>query len=346
MGSAAGAIPARAPRPTTHFLTLVSPRGFYPPIDDYSRKIHVLHSKLTSPWIHSQQKEVCNLAPLEPHVLTFSELLNIHNAFHQGQYQNVIDFDTSSLSSDNRIPARILQIRAQVALGQAKDVLQSISSEGNTADFAAAKAFAQYSAGQTSEAMRGIERLLESDSENPTVLLLGGTVLRAADRTDEALSLLSKHQGSLEACDRPFPEQLAIFEQLADLRNCRTALVVQIYLQQNRTDLALKEVSAARKWAQDSLLVNIAESWVGLRIGGERYQQAFYVFEEMAQAPSTSAAKSLVGQAVAELHLGRLPEAEAALEQALQKDPKDVEAIANTLVLNVISGKSAVEQQS
>lgn len=46
----------------------------------------------------------------------------------------------------------------------------------------------------------------------------------------------------------------------------RTALIVQIYLQQNRTDLALKEVQAARKWAQDSLLVNIAESWVGLRI--------------------------------------------------------------------------------
>lgn len=66
----------------------------------------------------------------------------------------------------------------------------------------------------------------------------------------------------------------------------------------------------------------------------------------MAQAPSTSATKSLVGQAVAELHLGRLPEAEAALQQALQKDPKDVEAIANTIVLNVIAGKDAGEAKS
>lgn len=80
--------------------------------------------------------------------------------------------------------------------------------------------------------------------------------------------------------------------------------------------------------------------------GGERYQQAFYVYEEMAQAPSTSAAKSLVGQAVAELHLGRIAEAEAALEQAVSKDPKDVEAIANTFVLKVISAKSADEHQS
>lgn len=43
------------------------------------------------------------------------------------------------------------------------------------------------------------------------------------------------------------------------------ALVVQIHLQQNRADLAAKEAQRARKWAQDSLLVNIAESWVGMR---------------------------------------------------------------------------------
>jgi coatomer protein complex subunit epsilon len=47
------------------------------------------------------------------------------------------------------------------------------------------------------------------------------------------------------------------------------ALIVQIHLQQNRTDLAVKEVAAARRWAQDSLLVNLAESWVGLRVVGD-----------------------------------------------------------------------------
>ena len=66
----------------------------------------------------------------------------------------------------------------------------------------------------------------------------------------------------------------------------------------------------------------------------------------MAQAPASSATKSLVGQAVAELHLGRLPEAEAALQQAVQKDPKDVQAIANSIVLNVISGKDVSEPKS
>lgn len=73
--------------------------------------------------------------------------------------------------------------------------------------------------------------------------------------------------------------------------------------------------------------------------GGEKYQQAFYVFEELAQAPSTSSTQSMVSQAIAEIHLGRLEEAEAALQQALTKDPKNAEIIANSIVLNIISGK-------
>ena len=151
--------------------------------------------------------------------------------------------------------------------------------------------------------------------------ILAGTVLQAAGKSEDALALLSKHQGSLEA----------------------VALIVQIHLQQNRADLALKEVAAARKWAQDSLLIRIAEAWTGLRVGGEKYQSAFYEFEEMAQGPGTGATKALVAQAVAEIHLGRLPEAEAALGQAMKMDPDDAEAVANSLVVSVLAGKDGEE---
>lgn len=72
--------------------------------------------------------------------------------------------------------------------------------------------------------------------------------------------------------------------------------------------------------------------------GGDKYQQAFYVYEELAQASATASIRSLVSQAVCEIHLGRLEEAQTALEQALEKDPQDVDAIANLLVLQAISG--------
>lgn len=67
------------------------------------------------------------------------------------------------------------------------------------------------------------------------------------------------------------------------------------------------------------------------------------MFEELAQAPSTSSVRSLVSQAVAELHLDRTEEAQAALDQAIKKEPNFAEAIANLLVLTVLTGKDPTE---
>ncbi|OTB01458.1 hypothetical protein M426DRAFT_323475 [Hypoxylon sp. CI-4A] len=248
------------------------------------------------------------------------ELINIHNHFHQGQYQEVIDFDTSALSPENALPARVLALRARIALGQTEDVIADVQGESEP-ELAAIGALAEYSQGKTDAAVKTIEELASSAGDNQTVQIIGGTVLQAAGKSEEALALLSQHSGSLDAI----------------------ALITQIHLQQNRTDLALKEVAAARRWAQDSLLVNLAESWVGLRLGGDKYQQAFYVFEELAQAPSTSSIVSLVSQAVCELHLGRVEEAQGALEQAVQKQPDYAEAIANLLVLSIIIGKEPTD---
>ncbi|KAL4977367.1 coatomer epsilon subunit-domain-containing protein [Aspergillus desertorum] len=245
------------------------------------------------------------------------ELINIHNAFHQGQYQSVIDFNISSLSAENTLSARILQLRAQIALGNAEEVLAAIEGETESPDLGAVRALAQFAAGNVEAATQLAQNLAENYPDNATVQVLGGTVLQGAGKSEEALALLGKHQGSLEA----------------------VSLIVQIHLQQNRSDLALKEVQAAKRWAQDSLLVNLAESWVGMRVGGDKYQSAFYVYEELASADSTSAPLSIVGQTVAEIHLGRLPEAEAAVSAALKRFPNEAGLIANSIVLNVLAGK-------
>ena len=49
---------------------------------------------------------------------------------------------------------------------------------------------------------------------------------------------------------------------------------------------------------------------------------------------------------MAEIHLGRLPEAEAALTTALEKYPEDAELIANSIVLNVLAGKPTEELEA
>lgn len=176
------------------------------------------------------------------------ELVNIHTAFIQGQYNVVInDFEASSFSQSNRLPIRILQIRAQCALGDYRKVISGISDSDakSTPDLAAAKIYAQFlsKTGTDDKAVADAEKLAENAGDNLTVQLLCGSVLARAEKQEQALQLLAQHQGSLDA----------------------VALIVQIHLQQNRTDLALKEAKSARSFAQDALLVNLAESWIGMR---------------------------------------------------------------------------------
>lgn len=252
------------------------------------------------------------------------ELVNIHTAFIQGQYQSVLnDFAVSDYSESNKLPIQVLRYRAQCALGQYDKVTGAISDADaqKTADVAAVRAYALYLQKPTDAAVTQAEKLSETEGDNLSVQLLCGTILARAGKQDQALQLLSKHQGSLDA----------------------VALSVQIHLSQNRSDLALKEAKSARSFAQDALLVNLAESWIGMRQGGENYQKAFYVFEELAQAPSSASATSLIAQAVSELHMGRVEEAETALNQALALEPENSAAIANKLVLDTVSGKDTAE---
>lgn len=132
-------------------------------------------------------------------LIPLAELLNIHNAFHSGQYQFVIDFDTTALSPENQLPARVLKLRAHIALGQTSEVLSTVASEEDTPDLAATKALAQQVAGDADAALQLAQDLAENYPDNGTVQALAGTVLQAQGHSEEALALLSKHQGNLEA---------------------------------------------------------------------------------------------------------------------------------------------------
>lgn len=111
----------------------------------------------------------------------------------------MIDFDTAALSSENQLPARVLKLRSQISLGQHDEVLAAVSSEEDTPDLAATKALAQQAAGKTDAAVQLAQELAENYPDNGTVQVLAGTVLQAQGHNEEALALLSKHQGNLEA---------------------------------------------------------------------------------------------------------------------------------------------------
>lgn len=130
------------------------------------------------------------------------ELINIHAAFHQYQYESVLnDFEPSSFSPENHLAARVLQLRARIVLGQAQDVLDEVKADKQP-ELVAVSALATLGLGKTEAAAAVVEKLLEESGdaagENGIVQVLGGTVLAAAGKEEEALALLGRHQGNCE----------------------------------------------------------------------------------------------------------------------------------------------------
>merc|ERR1712146_425590 len=78
--------------------------------------------------------------------------------------------------------------------------------------------------------------------------------------------------------------------------------------------------------------------WLFVAAGGEKYQDAVYIFQEFGEKFGATA-MLLTSQAVCHLHQGRYEQAEADLLDALQKDSKHADALANLLVVAQHRGK-------
>uniref|UniRef100_A0A060TEV6 Coatomer subunit epsilon n=1 Tax=Blastobotrys adeninivorans TaxID=409370 RepID=A0A060TEV6_BLAAD len=253
------------------------------------------------------------------------ELFSIQQAYYIGDYQGVLAIDTTNFSDKAKEPANVLAARAKIRLGRANEVTES---DASSPGLAIVQAYAQYSlakksGGNTKQAVESASKIIEQAGKSDSnVQYLGGIILASEGKVDEALELLKNHEGSLEC----------------------VSLIIHLYLAQNRVEDARKEAEGAKRWAQDNIVYNLAEAWTDLRLNGEHSQSAYYIYQELTGGAPT--AKSLVGQAVAHLQQGQFPEAEEELKEALQLDPENAEALANSIALAIVSGKDYADLET
>eukprot|EP00897_Mesotaenium_endlicherianum_P007070 jgi/Mesen1/6391/ME000329S05552 len=267
-------------------------------------------------------------------------LFPLRSNFYLGAYQAAInEANVDGLSEAESIERDCIVYRSYIALGSYQLVIDEINSSAATA-LQAVKLLAIYLSGskvtiretvskwQVKAAVFAIalwiEKALESLQEwladpaigsNTTLLLIAGTILTHEQNWNDALK--HTHGGAT-----------------LDL----LALTVQIYLKMDRVDYAEKTLKAMQSVDEDAILTQLSNAWVNLGLGGAKIQEAFYIFTELSEKYNQTVAL-MNGIAVCHMHKGQYEEAEGLLLEALNKDSKDANTLANLVVCELHRGK-------
>ncbi|KAL3376007.1 hypothetical protein AABB24_002781 [Solanum stoloniferum] len=123
------------------------------------------------------------------------------------------------------------------------------------------------------------------------------------------------------------------------------ALNVQIFIKMHRSDYAEKQLRIMQQADEDHTLTQLANAWLNLAVGGSKIQEAYLIFQDFSEKNQMTS-PILNGKAVCCMHMGNFDEAETLLLEALNKDTKDSETLANLVVCSLHLGKPSTRYLS
>ncbi|GAB6018956.1 hypothetical protein CHUAL_000598 [Chamberlinius hualienensis] len=250
------------------------------------------------------------------------ELFDLRNAFYIGNFQHCIN-EAQKLkveSPDLKVEKDIFMYRAYIAQRKYGVVMDEIN-EQSPPEIRALKILAQYLSATPENRDAAINRLNSmlndvADTPNDTLLIAAASIYSHEQNYEAALKVLHNVESLLSA-----------------------SLSLQVYLKMDRIELAKKELKKMQDADDDALLTQLSNAWVNIAIGGEKFQDAYYTFQELIDK-HTSTALLLNGQAACLIGQGKYEESESVLQDALEKDGNNVEAVINMIALSQYLGKA------
>jgi len=248
------------------------------------------------------------------------ELFDLKNAFFTGNYQTCInEAQKLKLSDPDMSLARdVLMYRSYLALRKYRVVLEEVG-PGSNPILQPLNMLAKFLSSPTKrdEIVAELDTLMSGDVDvsNYVQLVVAATIYLGVEQPESALRVLHP----------------------TDNLEC-VALRLQALLSIHRPDLAKKELKTMQEKDEDATVTQLAQAWTNMALGGDKVQEAYYIYQEMIDKLG-STALLLNGQAVTFLAQGKYAEAEAALAEAIEKDPNNPETLVNMIVLAHHQGK-------
>ncbi|KAI3681050.1 hypothetical protein L6452_35832 [Arctium lappa] len=246
-------------------------------------------------------------------------LFNLRNNFYLGAYQAAINIsDIKNLSEEDSIERDCLVYRSYIALGSYQLVIDEIDSSATT-PLQAVKLLALYlsSPDKKENTISSIKEWLGDAAigNNPILRLIAGTIFMHEQDFNEVLKYTNAG-GTMELY----------------------ALNVHIFLKMHRSDYAEKQLRVMQQIDEDHTLTQLATAWLDLAVGGSKIQEAYLIFQDFSEKYQMTSL-ILNGKAVSCMQMGNFDEAESFLLEALNKDAKDRETLANLVVCSLHLGK-------
>lgn len=247
------------------------------------------------------------------------ELFELRNSFYIGNYQHCIN-EAQSInpsSSDLRIERDVFLYRGYIAQGKYGLVLNEIT-VSSPPELQGVRVLADYLQNPTKKdtIIKSIETKLNGSDFSEYFLLMVAIIYFHENDTDSALRCL--FQSTALEC---------------------SALSVQIYISMDRFDLAKKEIERMQQNDEDATLTQMAMAWFNLAVGGEKCQDAYYIFQELIDKYS-STVTLLNAQATCYMRMGKFDDADSTLQEALDRDSNNAETLINMSVLAQHLGKA------